>query len=246
MSRSRIAVLASGGGSNLQALIDHFAGAAARAGEIVWVGSNRADAGALDRARNAGITTAVVGQPSDSDALLGALDGVRADLLVLAGYLKLVPVAVVRAFHGRMLNVHPALLPAFGGAGMYGERVHAAVVASGATISGVTVHFVDEEFDRGAIIAQWPVPLLPGDTGPSLAQRVLHIEHRLYPLCVAGVAAGTIVLGDDGRTHGTLNVPVPPDAPQLRFVLAKDPNPVAPALSDPSTIAVDVARLFPR
>jgi len=244
--RSRIAVLASGGGSNLQALIDHFAGAGAHAGEIVWVGSNRADAGALERARSAGITAAAVGDPSDSDALLGALDAAGADLLVLAGYLKLVPAAVVRAFHGRMLNVHPALLPAFGGAGMYGEHVHAAVVASGAAISGVTVHFVDEEFDRGVIIAQWPVPVLPGDTGPSLAARVLRLEHRLYPLCVAGVAAGTIVLGDDGRTHGTLNVPLPPDAPELRFALVNDPRPVAPALSDPSTIAIDVARLFPR
>ena len=243
---SRIAVLASGGGSNLQALIDHFARAGASAGEIVWVGSNRADAGALERARNAAIATAVIDDPADSDALLGALDGVRAELLVLAGYLKLVPVAVVRAFHGHMLNVHPALLPAFGGAGMYGERVHAAVVASGATISGVTVHFVDEEFDRGAIIAQWPVPVLPGDSGPSLAARALRVEHRLYPLCVAAVAAGTIVLGDDGRTHGSLNVPVPPDAPELRFALAHDPRPVAPALSDPSTIASDVARLFPR
>ena len=243
---SRIAVLASGGGSNLQALIDHFARAGASAGEIVWVGSNRADAGALERARNAAIATAVIDDPADSDALLGALDGVRAELLVLAGYLKLVPVAVVRAFHGHMLNVHPALLPAFGGAGMYGERVHAAVVASGATISGVTVHFVDEEFDRGAIIAQWPVPVLPGDTGPSLAARALRVEHRLYPLCVAAVAAGTIVLGDDGRTHGSLNVPVPPDAPELRFALTPDPRPVAPALSDPSTIASDVARLFPR
>ena len=246
MPASRIAVLASGGGSNLQGLIDHFAGAETTAGEIVWVGSNRADAGALVRARNAGINAAVVDDPADCDALLSALHSARADMLVLAGYLKLVPLAVVRAFHGRMLNVHPALLPAFGGAGMYGARVHAAVVASGATLSGVTVHFVDEEFDRGAIIAQWPVPVLPGDTGPSLGARVLRIEHRLYPLCVAAVAAGTIVLGEDGRAHGTLTVPVPPDAPELRFALAHDLRPVAPALSDPSTIASDVARLFPR
>ena len=117
--KSRIAVLASGGGSNLQALIDHFAGAAAHVGEIVWVGSNRADAGALERARKSAIATAVIDDPTDSDTMLGELDAARADVLVLAGYLKLVPVAVVRAFHGRMLNVHPALLPAFGGAGTH-------------------------------------------------------------------------------------------------------------------------------
>jgi len=246
LAHSRIAILASGGGSNLQALLDHFAGAARHAGEVVWVGSNLASAGALARAQRAGVHTAVVNEPSNSDAMLSALDAVGAELLVLAGYLKLVPPAVVRAFHGRMLNVHPALLPAFGGPGMYGERVHAAVMASGATISGATVHFVDEDFDRGAIIAQWPVPVLAGDTASSLADRVLRIEHRLFPLCVAGVASGAIILGEDGRTHGALDVSLPPSAPELRFSLVSDPRPGASALSDPTALATDLARLFPR
>ncbi len=246
MNRARIAILASGGGSNAQALIDHFAVSAAQAGQIVWVGSNAADAGVLVRARAAGLPAGVVEDPHDSAALLQTLHALRADLLVLAGYLKLVPAEVVRAFRGRLLNVHPSLLPAFGGPGMFGEHVHTAVLRAGATLSGATVHFVDEAFDRGAIVAQWPVPVLPGDSAATLASRVLRVEHRLYPLCVAAVAQGMVTLGDDGCTHGTLGVPVPPDAPELRFSLVSDPRPTSPQLSDPATIASDVARLFPR
>jgi phosphoribosylglycinamide formyltransferase-1 len=198
----RIAVLASGGGSNLQAILDHCAGAGASAGSVVWVGANRAEAGALARARSAGIEAAVIADHDDADALLAALALARADLLVLAGYLKRVPEAVVAAYRGRMLNVHPALLPSFGGAGMYGERVHAAVIASGARLTGVTVHFVDEEYDRGAIVAQWPVAVHDDDTPAALAARVLRTEHLLYPRCVAAVAAGVVTLGDDGRARG--------------------------------------------
>jgi formyltetrahydrofolate-dependent phosphoribosylglycinamide formyltransferase len=250
MNPARIAVLASGGGSNLQALIDHFALAAttgaSHAAEIALVASNQLAAGAIARAEAADIATHTIADPDDGDALLRALDAAQIDVLVLAGYLKLVPIGVVRAFHGRLINVHPSLLPAFGGAGMYGARVHEAVLAAGATITGPTVHFVDEAFDRGAIIAQWPVPVLPADTAVSLGARVLRVEHRLLPLCVAAVASGAIVLGDDGRVHGELDVPVPPDAPEFRFALVNDPLPAPPRLSDPATIAMDVARLFPR
>lgn len=205
---ARISVLASGGGSNLQALIDHFAGPAASAGMITFVASERESAGALDRARAAGIATGVLDAPLDSDAILSLLETAKTDVLVLAGYLKLVPEAVVRAFRGRMLNVHPALLPSFGGPGMFGKRIHQAVLDHGATLTGVTVHFVDEHFDRGPIIAQWPVPVLPGDDAAVLAARVLRTEHRLLPLCVEAVASGAIVLGDDGRVQGHLVTPV--------------------------------------
>ena len=208
----RIGILASGGGSNLQALIDHFGGGSAAGGvargpergvgEIVWVGANRPDAGALGRASRAGIASAVVTDTENGDAFFAGLEAAGVELLVLAGYLKRVPAAVVRAFHGRMVNVHPALLPSFGGTGMYGRHVHEAVIAAGVTVTGVTVHWVNDEYDRGAIIAQWPVSVLEGDTPATLAARVLHVEHRLYPLCVAGVARGTIILGPDGRTHG--------------------------------------------
>lgn len=198
----RIAVLASGGGSNLQAILDHFAADARDAGTIVWVGANRADAGALVRAQAAGIETAVVADPEDGAALIATLAASQVDLLVLAGYLKRIPDSVVDAFDGRMLNVHPSLLPSFGGAGMYGERVHAAVIEAGVTITGVTVHFVNAEFDRGAIVAQWPVAVYEHDTPAELAARVLRTEHRLYPLCVEAVARGIITLGPDARAHG--------------------------------------------
>lgn len=201
---ARIACLASGGGSNLQAILDHLSGPAGERARVVWVGSDVEGSGALDRARSAGVATHVVTDPRDGEALLAALEAAQADLLVLAGYLKLVPESVVRAFHGRMVNVHPAMLPAFGGPGMYGQRIHTAVLAHGAKMTGVTVHFVDEEFDRGPIIAQWPVPVMSGDTPTTLAARVLRVEHRLFPLCVVAVATGEIALGSDGKVHGEL------------------------------------------
>lgn len=180
----RVAVLASGGGTNLQALLDACGPAApARVTRIV---SNRADAGALERARAAGIPAVVLHDPADAGELIAALGD--ADLVVLAGYLKLIPAAVVARFPGRMINIHPALLPAFGGPGMYGQRVHAAVLASGATASGATVHYVDEHYDRGPIIAQRTVPVLPGDTVETLAARVLTAEHELLPQVVLELA----------------------------------------------------------
>lgn len=239
-SRSRIAVLASGGGSNLQVLLDHFAEGGRSAGEVVWVGSDKATAGALARAAAAGVATGVIADPRDGGALIAMLDAAGADLLVLAGYLKLVPEAVVHAFHGRLLNIHPALLPAFGGAGMYGQRIHAAVLEHGATVTGVTVHFVDAQYDRGPIIAQWPVPVLPGDTPATLGARVLRVEHRLFPLCVAAVASGAVVLGDDGRVHGHLDVPIAPATPDWRYGLVPDTT------DDAAAFAQDTARLFPR
>jgi len=128
----------------------------------------------------------VLRDPADANELLAALGD--AHLVVLAGYLKLVPGAVVSRFRGRMINIHPALLPEFGGPGMYGPRVHEAVLASGARESGATVHFVDEQFDRGAIIAQERVPVMKGDTPETLAARVLEAEHRLLPRIVLELA----------------------------------------------------------
>ena len=121
--------------------------------------------------------------------MTSALERHGADLLVLAGYLKLVPAEVIDRYRGRILNVHPALLPAFGGLGMYGRRVHEAVLASGARQSGATVHLVDEVYDRGAILGQARVPVLPGDDPETLAARVLEAEHRLLPAAVLAAAA---------------------------------------------------------
>ncbi|HYW07541.1 MAG TPA: phosphoribosylglycinamide formyltransferase [Longimicrobium sp.] len=185
MSVGRVAVLASGGGSNLQALIDHFQDSPAARVELV-IGS-RAGIGALERAARAGIEAVVVAGPG---GLLAELEGRAIDFVVLAGWLSLVPAEVVRRFRGRMLNIHPALLPAFGGRGMYGARVHRAVIASGARVSGATVHLVDDRYDEGAIVAQWPVPVFPGDTPEALAARVLAVEHLILPLAVEALARG--------------------------------------------------------
>jgi phosphoribosylglycinamide formyltransferase 1 len=205
--RSRIAVLASGGGTNLQALLDHFdALGDERAADVVLVGSDRRDAGALARASARGLPTAIIHAAAAApgarplDAILGE-HGV--DLVALAGYLRLVPVETVDRFRGRIINVHPALLPAFGGAGMYGPRVHQAVLDAGATVSGATVHFVDRAYDRGPVIAQWPVPVLADDTATSLAARVRRVEHLLYPIAINAVAAGRITLAADGAVKRT-------------------------------------------
>jgi len=201
----RIAVLASGAGSNLQAIFEHLDALGPLApGAISLVVSDRAQAQALERARLRDIPAVHLPRSAPAGTLERTLAAHDTDLVVLAGYLRLVPASVVRRWAGCMLNVHPALLPAFGGAGMFGHRVHEAVIASGARLSGATVHFVDEQFDRGAIIAQWPVPVPPRDTPDALAARVLAVEHRIYPWCVEAVARGTVRLGDDGRVHGEL------------------------------------------
>lgn len=191
-SRARLAVFASGGGSNLQAILDHFdALGAAAPGVVALVLSDRADAGALVKARNRAIPTRCL-RRDPADETGAALREHRITHIALAGYLRLIPPSVVREYSGRMINVHPALLPAFGGAGMYGHHVHEAVVKAGARVTGPTVHFVSEHYDEGAIIAQAEVPVLPGDTAEQVAARVLAAEHALYPRIVADLCAGRI------------------------------------------------------
>ena len=192
-------MLASGGGSNLQAILDHFDWLGdRRGGSVVLVASDRPGAGALERARRRGIETEVIQTEKQPQArpLEQILGDHAIDLVVLAGYLRLVPAAVVGKFAGRTVNIHPALLPAFGGPGMYGARVHRAVLAAGVRVSGVTAHFVDEVYDRGRIIAQWPVPVFASDDAGTLASRVLRVEHLVYPRVVDAVAAGRTTLDD--------------------------------------------------
>lgn len=189
----RVGVLASGGGSNLQALLDRCNAVTGAPARVELVIGSRAGIGALDRARAAGVARLVIEARSTPPAeaaarMLEALEEARIELVVLAGYMHLVPGAVVERFRGRMINVHPALLPAFGGEGLYGIRVHRAVLAAGVRVSGVTVHLVDEEYDTGAILAQWPVPVLPDDDAERLAARVLTVEHRLLPAVVEAIA----------------------------------------------------------
>lgn len=182
----RIAVAVSGGGSNLQALLDALpAGGPARVALVV---SNTAKAGGLARAETRRVPTAVFQDPASGAEWLALLEGHGIELVVLAGYLKLVPREVIAAYRGRIVNIHPALLPEFGGPGMYGKRVHQAVLDAGRTESGCTVHLVDEEYDRGEILAQARVPVLPGDTADILAMRVLTEEHKLLPRVVLDLA----------------------------------------------------------
>lgn len=166
--------------------------------------------GAAERARAAGTplvlwpppkkTVPIEGDetPQTPAELLATLAGHGVTHIILAGYLRLVPFEVVEAFPRRALNIHPGLLPSFGGPGMYGHRVHAAVIASGARYSGPTVHFVDVEYDKGRILDQAVVPVLPDDTPTTLAERVLAQEHRLYPRCVSALVDGRISFREDG------------------------------------------------
>jgi formyltetrahydrofolate-dependent phosphoribosylglycinamide formyltransferase len=201
--RTRIAAFVSGGGSNFVAVHEfQRARGELAAGEVVLVVSNKSGCGALARAIERGITSVVLANAKDGDALLALLREQQIDVLVLAGYLALVPPVVTRAYRGRIVNVHPSLLPAFGGPGMYGRHVHAAVLTTGARISGATVHFVDEVYDRGAIIAQWPVPVFEEDSPETLAGRILRVEHALLPRVVELLCAQSLALDDDGTVHG--------------------------------------------
>jgi formyltetrahydrofolate-dependent phosphoribosylglycinamide formyltransferase len=197
----RAAVFASGGGSNLQALLDHHS--TDPPWRIHLVVSDREGAGALARAQVAGIPSRVVstkGRDASEIAAetLATLEEHGIDVIFLAGYLKLVPEPVVQRYSRRILNVHPGLLPSFGGKGMYGMNVHRAVIESGARLSGPTVHLVDEEYDRGTILAQWPVPVLPEDTAEMLAARVLTVEHQLYPVAADHVCRAILAQQDPG------------------------------------------------
>jgi len=187
---SNLAVFASGGGSTLGALLDAVDDGRLDA-RVALVVTDRDACGALDRARARGIPTAVLvpktfaSEEAFGAALLDVLAAHDVQLVLLAGYLKKMPSAAVRAYDGRMLNLHPSLLPAYGGPGMYGRRVHEAVLAAGEAESGCTVHLVSERYDDGPILAQVRVPVLDGDTPDTLAARVQAEERRLYPAVAA-------------------------------------------------------------
>lgn len=190
----RAAVFASGRGSNFRVLADHAGSAGDSLWKVVLLVTDRPQVGAIEFAEERDIPSSVISPAQDPasfpDRLLARLDEADVDLVLLAGYLRLMPLPLVERFRGRMLNLHPALLPGFGGKGMYGRRVHQAVLDSGTRVSGPTIHFVDEEYDRGRILAQWPVPILPEDTPESLYGRIQEVEHVLYPAAVDALARG--------------------------------------------------------
>ena len=186
----KLAVFISGGGTNLQALIDACREGSLKA-EVAAVISNNSKAYGLERARQVGIAAYHISAkiyPDEAarlEALRKTLQNHRIDLIVLAGYMKLLPSKLVKQYYGRIINIHPALLPKYGGKGMHGLNVHKAVIDSRAKYSGATVHMVDERYDNGAILVQRRVPVLPDDTPETLAARVLEIEHKILPLAVS-------------------------------------------------------------
>ncbi len=186
INKTRIAVFCSGSGSNFKALFEAISKRLLQA-EIALCLSNRARCGAMEFAEQNGIATAHITEKQFASfdefavAMVERLKEHQIDIILLAGYMRKVPEAVVAAFPDRMLNIHPALLPKFGGEGMYGIHVHTAVLEAGEAKTGATVHFVNEEYDKGEILLQRTVPVLPDDTPETLAARVLECEHALYP-----------------------------------------------------------------
>lgn len=196
----KIAVFASGRGSNFEAILKAIRGGKIRGAEIVVVISNNSGAGALSTARTNGIPAVHVSRMQfESEGefdtqLLNTLDNHRVNFIALAGYMKKISPAVISRYRNRIVNIHPALLPEFGGAGMYGEHVHKAVIAAGKTVSGATVHIVDEVYDRGAIVLQKSVPVAPGETPETLAAKVLELEHEIYPEAIRLFAEGKVTI----------------------------------------------------
>lgn len=197
----KIAVFVSGGGTNLQAIIDNTKDGILKDIEIVLVLSSSKGAYALERAANNGIKSVVVSKKDfDSteawdDAVLAAVEESGAELIVLAGYLSLMGPKVVSKYSNRIINIHPALIPSFCGAGMYGIRPHKAALAKGVKVSGATVHFVNENYDDGPILLQKAVDVLPNDTPETLQKRIMkECEWKLLPQAIRLIADGRVVI----------------------------------------------------
>ena len=215
IKRKRIAVLVSGGGSNMAAILDATRDGRIEA-DIVAVLANRPDAGGLQKARDAGIPaigldhTAFDSRDAFDQALSRALEGVAPDLVVCAGFMRVLGADFIARWEGRIINIHPAILPLF-----KGLNTHARALAAGMAVHGCTVHWVNAGVDEGAIIGQAVVPVRPGDTPESLAGRVLVMEHRLYPACVADVVSGVATLQNGtalrGGVPGALSMVWAPD-----------------------------------
>jgi phosphoribosylglycinamide formyltransferase-1 len=193
----RLAFLASNNGSSLRAIIAAIEAGTLEAKAVLTV-SNRKGAPALDFARDRGVkslTIPTLADPAAADIRLSqALERVNADLVILSGYLRKLGPVTLKAFSGRILNIHPALLPKYGGQDMYGRRVHEAVIAAGEAFSGASVHLVDGEYDHGAVIARVEVPILPSDTAQSLEARVVAAESPLFVATLQRIASGELSL----------------------------------------------------
>ena len=178
--KRRVAILASGRGSNAQAMVQYFKGHESI--EIAVIASNKKDAGVLDMASNEGIENFSFTRSEMLDGVLGEkLADLGIEFVLLCGFLLRIPVSLINAFEGRMLNIHPSLLPKFGGKGMYGMNVHKAVVLAGEIETGITIHWVDEIYDNGTIVAQFRVRLDGTETPEEVAQKVHELEYQYFP-----------------------------------------------------------------
>lgn len=178
---NNIAILASGSGTNAEAIVDYFS--SNNSIRVVCIISNKANAGVLDRAQRLGIPAYVFSNIEMREGIrpLTLLSELGANLVVLAGYLNLISEPWLEAYPDRIINIHPALLPRYGGKGMYGQHVHEAVIAARETQSGITIHLINERYDEGRFLLQATCPVFPSDTPESLAQRIHTLEHRFYP-----------------------------------------------------------------
>ena len=197
----KIAVFVSGGGTNLQAIIDNTKDGILKDVEIVLVLSSSKDAYALERAANNGIKTAVVSRKDFAsieewdEKVVSEVESSGAELVVLAGYLSLLGPKIVSRYSNRIINIHPALIPSFCGAGMYGIRPHKAALAKGVKVSGATVHFVNENYDEGPILLQKAIDVLPNDTPETLQKRIMQeCEWKLLPQAIRLIADGRVVI----------------------------------------------------
>lgn len=181
----KIAVFASGSGSNAERLVDFFK--SRTDAKVTMIVCNKPDAGVVARAHRLRIPLVIISKRSfyESDSLLYTLKQEGIDAIILAGFLWLIPGYLIAAYEGRMLNLHPALLPAYGGKGMYGHKVHEAVIANNESKSGITIHLVNAEYDKGQILAQFETPIVTGETADSLAEKIHQLEHVHLPEVVA-------------------------------------------------------------
>ncbi|HOK15490.1 MAG TPA: phosphoribosylglycinamide formyltransferase [Candidatus Kapabacteria bacterium] len=197
MTELRLGFLASHSGTNMQAIIDSVKNGYFKAHLCAAI-SNNSQSGALERARKEGIPAFHVSEKTHpgkvGQQVIEIFDKYQVNTVVLAGYMKKLEPFVIDHFNGRVLNIHPALLPKFGGEGMYGINVHKAVIEAGEKVSGATVHLVNADYDRGRILMQMEVEVLPDDTPESLAEKVLKIEHKLYPEVLKKISLGEIII----------------------------------------------------
>ncbi len=182
-NEKRIAIFASGAGSNTQQVINYFNSISTPVATVVLIACNKPVAGVLEIAQKEGIESLLIDRERffNGDAYLPVLQKAKIDLIVLAGFLWKIPLQFIHAFRNRIINIHPALLPKYGGNGMYGNKVHEAVINSGEKKSGITIHYVNEHYDEGDIIFQATCEVLTDDTAETLAQRIHQLEHQHYP-----------------------------------------------------------------